>query len=183
MIHDGPGPLSPLLLDGRDLQTVSSRRVQTSAYGTFIRIQLHDLNINASLALHITTDDNMRKGLLCSNQYAGSSAANSNRWKNIFCMDIIFINYEYMIINVEAFIFSGPNMLTYTSDSICQYGGLLVDFYQNTDYYEFCESLHDYTVHTRSNSLTFILVWFSGYSLGNFTAFLSAIDCRPYYLE
>ena len=27
LIHDGPGPLSPLLLGVRDLQTVSSRRV------------------------------------------------------------------------------------------------------------------------------------------------------------
>ena len=180
MIHDGPGHLSPLLLDVKDLQTVSSKRVQTSAYWTFIRVQLQDLNTNASLSLYITTDHNMRRGLLCTNQYKGSITAISNIWKNTVCMDNIYSPYGYIVLIVETFIFSGPNMVTTLSDSVCQYGGFLVYFNKGTDHYELC---HKYTIYTGTNSLTFILVWFSGYSGGNSTAFLSVSDCMPYYPE
>ena len=183
VIHDGPGPLSPLLLDVEDLQTVSSRRVQTSAYWTFIRVQLQDLNVNAALSLHITTDHNMRRGILCTNLNKGSIAAISNIRRNTVCMDNIYNRYEFIILYVEKFIFSGPNMMTYLSDPVCQYGGLLVYFNDGTNHYDFCESLHKYKIYTGANSLTFILVWFSGYSRRNLTTFLKISDCKHYYHE
>ena len=94
-------------------------------------------------------------------------------------MDNIYIKYVSIIINVETFIFFGHNMVTTLSDSVCQYGGLLVYFNDGRYHYEFCESLHKNTIYTGSNSLTFILVWFLGYSRGNLTAWLSASDCKP----
>ena len=56
-------------------------------------------------------------------------------------------------------------------------------FNDGTNHYEFCESVHDYTIYTGTNDLTFILVWFSEYSHGNLTAFLSSSFCKPYYPE
>ena len=139
VIHDGPGPSSPL--------------------------------------------HNMRRGILCTNLNKGSIAAISNIRGNTVCMDNIYSRYEFIILYVEKFIFSGPNMMTYLSDPVYQYGGLLVYFNDGTNHYDFCESLHKYKIYTWANSLTFILVWFSGYSRGNLTTFLKISDCKPYYHE
>ena len=184
-IHDGPGPLSLLLLEVKESQTAVSRRVQTSTYWTFIRVQLLDLNINSSLSLQLTTAFNMRRNIICTNRNKGVVVAASSKWKNTACMDNIYIRRDagYITLNVETFLFSGPSMVTDLSESVCQYGGLFVQFNGKMSQYAFCTPVHRYIIYTGTNSLTFILVWFSGYSHGNFRASIKSSFCKSYYPE
>ena len=95
-----------------------------------------------------------------------------------------FIHHEYEIrIKVSAFTFIGPNILTDLSDSVCQYGGLVVQFNDRNQQHEFCESLYHYTLDSNNKSLTFIVVWFSGYSHGELTAFLSLGYCKTFHAQ
>ena len=74
---------------------------------------------------------------------------------------------------------------SHSLDLICWliYLIVVVQFNGRKQQHEFCESLYHYTLHSNNKSLTFIVVWFSGYSHGELTASLSASDCSTFYAQ
>ena len=94
------------------------------------------------------------------------------------CMGQFNLPRLEIVIQFAVFTFNEPNMLTDLSDSVCQYGGLVVQFDGRKQQYAFCESLHHYKLHSSNKSFTFIVVWFSGYSQGELKASISGSDCR-----
>ena len=181
-VHDGPGSLSPKLLEYKDLQT-TDWQIKTLAFWAFIHIVLFDFDISSYLPLQITAAKNIATIPLCANDNRNIIVAKSHISKNSICMDEYYITEHYITLTVDTFLFSGPSMVTDLSDSVCQYGGLLVQFHDRTNEYGYCEPLHDYTIYTGSNSINVILVWFAGYSSGHFSGFLGRSDCRAYYPE
>ena len=131
----------------------------------------------------ITMTYNIASIPLCANEDMHVIAAKSNILKNSVCMDQFSLTEHYITLTVETFLFSGPTMVTDLSDSVYQYGGLLVQFMGRTKEYGFCEPLHDYTIYTGAYSINVILVWFAGYSSGHFRGVLGESDCRSYYPE
>ena len=181
-IHDGPGSLSNAILEINNSQITTNQLIETSAYWAFIHIVILDFNRGSSFVLDITASHNRKRVEACRNER--EIAAKSNKFKNTVCMDrVVYPNRNMLLIlSIDAFLFSGPNMATDLSDSVCQYGGLLVQFYGHNQY-EFCEPLQNYDVYTGLNAFVYILIWFSGYSRGTFEANLNPSDCKVYYPE
>ena len=183
-IHDGPGSLSPKILENKGSQT-TGWKTETRAFWAFIHIMLFDFDIISYMPLlKITMDYNIRIIPLCANEDRLVIVAKSNISKNSVCMDKLTLTQHYITLTVETFLFSGPTMVTDLSDSVCQYGGLLVQFRRSrTKEYGFCEPLHDYTIYTGEYTINVILVWFAGYSSGHFRGFLGKSHCKSYYPE
>ena len=182
IIRDGPGPLSPIISESKYLQ-ITDLQIETSAFWAYIHINFFDHSINSDLSLQFTTAYNLRDIPLCKNQDTNIIIARSNIMKNTVCMDTFHNTQRYITLNVETFLFSGPNMVTDLSDSVCQYGGFLLQFNDRIKEFEFCESLNDYAIYTGNYSINFILVWFAEYSHGNFIGFLGESECVSYYPE
>ena len=181
IIRDGPGSLSPIILESKDSHT-TDLQIETSAYWAFIHLRLFDVDIKY-LPLQITTAGNIRDILSCANHKRDVIVAKSNIWKNTVCIDSFYSTHQFHKILVKTFLFAGPNMVTDLSDSVCQYGGLLVQFNGRMKEYGFCESLDDYAIHTGENVINVILIWFVGYSHGSFTGLMQRSDCKSYHAE
>ena len=183
LIYDGPGNLSRNIFEMRESQLKVSRYIQTTAFLAYINIKLLDYNLKSSTNINITTTYNKHNTAPCVNFMSGLIRTKSNKWENMACMRTVSLSKHEIFIKIAVFTFIGPNMLTYLSDSVCQYGGLVVQFSSKNQQHEFCESLHNYTLYTSNQSFTFIVVWFSGYSQGELTASLSASECKTSYAE
>ena len=184
IIYDGPGNLARNLLEVNDAQQTIYRYIRTTAFMAFIDIKLLDSGLNYSKIINITTKYSKQKVDDCVYLQRGLIEAKSNKWKNMACMrKFELFMYEIQII-FRAFKFVGPNMLTMLSNSVCQYGGLFVEFNSREQQYEFCESIdYDYILRSSNKSLTLIVVWFSGYSQGKLRANLMSSDCRTSHAE
>ena len=183
MIYDGPGNLSRNIFEMDNSQLKVSRYIHTTAFLAFINIKLVDYNFKSSTNINITATYSKHKTAHCANFIEGLIRAKSNKWENMACMGTLSVHNHEIRIHFVVLTFIGPTMLTHQSDSVCQYGGLVVQFNSRNQQYEFCESLHNYTLYTSNQSFTFIVVWFSGYSQGELTASLSASKCRTSYAE
>ena len=102
---------------------------------------------------------------------------------NTVCGARIDSNPYYVIIHINSFTFHGPNMMVEFSDYVCQYGELIIQFDGRKHQSDFCESLDDQKIYTRHLSFTFKIVWFSGYSSSDFSAFLTRTKCYAVYTE
>ena len=178
IIYDGPGRLSRNIFEMNEAQMNVSRYIQTTAFVAFISMKLLDSNLNYSTSINITTTSGKHIASDCVNFKRGLIQAKSSKSENVACMGIFTLQLYEIRIKVSAFTFIGPIMLTDLSESVCQYGGLVVQFNGRNQQHEFCESLHHYTLISNNKSLTFIVVWFSGFSHGELTASLSAGDCK-----
>ena len=183
IIYDGPGELSRNIFEINDEKLKGYSYIRTTAFLAFIKIRLLD-NLSRNFKhINISTTYNKHDMGPCVNLQTGIIQAKSNMWKNIACTGTFRTDFKEVKVKFRTFTFSGPNMLTDSSDSVCQYGGLVVQFNRRKEQHEFCESLHDYILHSKNKSLTFIVVWFSGYSHGVFRANLLMSDCKTYYAE
>ena len=48
---------------------------------------------------------------------------------------------------------------------------------------EFCEDVHDLTIHSGHHMFYISQIWFSGYSHGSFSGDLTGAKCRTFYME
>ena len=183
VIYDGPGNFSRNIFEMRESQLNVSRYIQTTAFLAYININVLDLKLKSSTIINITTTYNKQNTAPCVNFVSGLIRAKSNKWQNMACMGTVSLPNHELFIEFTDFTFTGPNMLTDLSDSVCQYGGLFVQFNSGNQQYEFCESLHNYTLYTGNQSFTFIVVWFSGYSQGELRASLTVSECKTSYAE
>ena len=181
IIRDGPGSLSPIILESKDSHTIDLQ-IETSAYWALIHVILFDVDIKY-LPLQITTAGNIRDISSCANHKRDVIVAKSNIWKNTVCIDSFHSMHQFNKIMVKTFVFAGPNMVTDLSDSVCQYGGLLVQFHGRMKEHSFCESLDDYDIYTGDKVINVILIWFVGYSHGNFTGLMQRSNCKSYRAE
>ena len=179
IVYDGPGNLSRNIFEMNEAQMKVSRYIETTAFVAFISIKLLDSNLNYSTNIIITTTSGKHRASHCVNFKKGLIQSKSSKSKNTACMGTLIAHTHEIRIKVSAFTFFGPNMLTDLSDSVCQYGGLVVQFNRKQQH-EFCESLYHYILNSNNNSLNFIVVWFSGYSHGKLTASLSVVNCKTF---
>ena len=177
-IHDGPGSLSPTLFKAE----YNTDIIQTSAFVVFIHILLSDFHINASFSLEVTAVYNRRHVLTCVNYQQGLIEARSNKLTNTVCLATITHRSEIGM-HVKTFQFYGPTVSTVLSPSVCQYGGLDFKFGSSNTYSELCESVDNYVLSSVNRSISFIVVWFAGYSQGEIIAHLSLTDCTTMYPE
>ena len=180
-IFDGPGDLSPTIFLTEVSKIAGSKLAQTSAYLAFVRVML--LDRNSSVRLEMTTNYNIGRGVKCSSQRRGIIVAKSTKRSNLFCMGQFQTRRYHIKINVRTFNFVGPNMMSDLSDSACQYGGLVVQFHGRNKQHNFCESMDNFPIYSEHQGLTFIVVWFSGYSRGEFKAFLAGEVCSIHYTD
>ena len=181
-IRDGPGSLSPIIFEYEDLQTTETI-IKTSAFWAFIQIILFDFDMSSYLPFQIRIAQSIRSFPLCTKEDINVIVAKSIFWKNTVCMETFYFEKRYLTLNVETFLFSGPNKVTDLSASVCQYGGLLVQFNGRLKEYGLCEPLHDHVFYIGNNSFNLILVWFKVYSRGLFNGFIGESDCKAYYPE
>ena len=158
-IHDGPGSLSPTLFKAE----YNTDIIQTSA-------------------LEVTAVYNRRHVLTCVNYQQGLIEARSNKLTNTVCLATITHRSEIGM-HVKTFQFYGPTVSTVLSPSVCQYGGLDLKFGSSNTYSELCESVDNYVLSSVNRSISFIVVWFAGYSQGEIIAHLSLTDCTTMYPE
>ena len=179
-IHDGPGSLSPTIFEAANALTTDM--IQTSAFAVFINILLSDFHINASFSLAMTASYNRRHVLSCVNYQHGLIRARSSKLTNTVCLATIKQQSEIGV-HVQTFQFYGPTVATALSPSVCQYGGLSFKFGSKHTYYDLCGSTNGYSISSVNRSISFVVVWFSGYSQGLVIAHLSLLDCKIMYSE
>ena len=78
--------------------------------------------------------------------------------------------------------FSGPNMITDLSSSMCQYGGLVI-FFDYAKKMDICENETNLIIYGSRDWMVIYSVWFSGYSKGHILASWSATRCKTVYGE
>ena len=182
IIYDGPGNLSRNIFEINEVQMKTSRYIETTAFVALISMKLLHFNLNYSTIINITTTYVKNNASSpCVNFNKGLIQAKSSKSENMSCMGT-FIHYKYEKKN-SAFTFIGPNILTDLSDSVCQYGGFVMQFNDINHQHEFCESLYHFTLHNNNKSLNVIVVWFSGHSHGELTASLLRGDCKTSHAQ
>ena len=188
IIHDGPGPLSPIIKDIKNRTTSGIERSQTSAFWTYIKIKTSNVNLNLSVYIGIIAvnhANNKQKTDSCSTitYQKGVIESRSRYMKNILCMKTTDISPFYAMMYIKRFRFYGPNMMVQFSDSECQYGGLTIQFGGRKQQFGFCDGLDNHVIRSSHRSFTFIVVWFFGYSSGYITAYLQKSLCQFFYSE
>ena len=182
-VHDGPGRLSQTVFNAKDSKIISGRMIKTTAFLAFIHIRFSDSYSNSSGQIEFTKIPGTHATKQCLNYQKGLIVASSNELENTICMDALEMRHLQIVIYFKMFSFSGPNIVTNLTHSVCQYGGLIIQFDGRKEQYEFCEPLNDYKVYTKNKAITIIIVWFAGYSSGELVAALWKSTCRVLYSE
>ena len=183
IIYDGPGDLSRNIFEINHAKLKIYRYIRTTAFVAYINIKLVDYNLSLFKGINITLTHKKHKASPCVDYRRGLIKTQSNKWINVACMRTFKVPLYEIKIVFEYFRFIGANELTDLSDSVCQYGGLVVQLDNTKQQHEFCESLYHYTLYSSNKSLTFIVVWFSRYSQGGLKASLSLSHCKTSYPE
>ena len=179
LIHDGPGPLSEVLFEKNKSGTSLYKKLRTTAFYAFININMYPINNDSYLFL---IQSARNKNMECVTSDTGVLRKNSKKRRNVVCIN----NYAFANMSIGLFIltfrFYGPNQLINTLGIECQYGGLMVEFDNNGKHIEFCSSINKIVLNS-GFSITFSLVWFSGYSKGILISSIQEGRCPHFYVE
>ena len=180
-IHDGPGPLSEILFEKSESGTSLYKKLRTTAFYAFININMYPTN-NSYLFL-IKSIRN--KGMGCITmitRHRGVLREQSKKSRNVVCINSITFSNTPKGLFILAFHFFGPNQLISSLGIECQYGGLMVEFDNNGKHIELCSNVNKLSLYS-GFSITFSLVWFSGYSKGIIISALKQGRCPNFYVE
>ena len=181
-IYDGPGVLSRMILESKQIMA-GVLLAETSAFLARVDLFIPDFSGNSSVWLDIIASSNKRRISSCINYEQALILAKSDNQKNTACVETLAVPDDFMRIDFVRFRFSGPNTFTDSVDTVCHYGGLVIQFDGRRKQHEFCEDVDDFIIYTGQRSISVILVWFSGYSHGELSAKMAPSDCRVSYAD
>ena len=184
IVHDGPGPLANIIFNGADDIYVNNHIIQTSAFSAFLKIKIMVFGEISQLYFRIKSLRGVRLTSNCGTSKFGSIISRVPlKQKNTACFyEVKHHRKGAIYINIQSFLFSGPNTITDLSSSMCQYGGLVIVInYRNE--IEICENVTNLKIFGSRDWIIIYFVWFSGYSEGNIVATLSTTMCKTVYGE
>ena len=184
IVYDGPGPLANIIFDSADNILVNTAIIQTSAFCAFLKIKIMAFDEIPQLHFSIESLKGVRFKSNCITSESGSIISMAPlKQKNTACFhELKHRSKGTMYVNIQSFLFSGPNTITDLSSSMCQYGGLVIfiDYRKNI---EICENERNLKIYGSRDWIVIYFVWFSGYSEGNIAATLSTTMCKTVYGE
>ena len=178
-IHDGPGPLSNKIYDSESHHLPVNWQARSTAFAIYLRISLISAMISENSRLYYKTKT--QEDSTFSTSYTNTSRES----ENIFYFGHIYF-FKYIVhMRVNVFIFNGPDTITASIRSLCQYGGLWIYMYKEASkHLSFCETVYNLDLYAEySQPVGFIFVWFSGYSHGRINITSSRTNCQTYYAE
>ena len=182
VVHDGPGPLSNILLDLNNTYIPASLLIQTTAYWAFVNIFMRNNN-GTVIKVRMEFHENLGKAPRCSRGGEMRFQEMSSFKKNAVCFDYFRVATQFIAITVEQFVFQGPNQFSGISSIRCQYGGFTTHFKSGGKKIEFCKDITNLTINSENNYIYMSVVWFSGYSQGFISGNITSIDCNSFYIE
>ena len=178
VIYDGPGILANVLLNISNTSSAKTEIIVTSSFSSFIFVSGHELDEDVTL--------NTRSKIVT--QSAGcrtttSLNVTSSNLKNVVCVAKYRVSTGYVAMNVSSLTFDGPDTLM--GDRYrCDYGGLFIFIGQEGEtQFNFCDGVQNLPIYSQTGLFYFILVWFSGYSRGQFIGKVFSSECGLYYVE
>ena len=184
IVKDGPGRLSNTIMDLKNTNPSSAIQATTSAYWAFIEVLIPLItNTGIKIRLSLTTVAvNVRR---CHSHDRIHFVERSSDHRNVICSNFIQTTSpkEFIRLTVQSFTFHGPNTITDKSSSRCQYGGITIEFQPDVKRLQFCDDLRDFDISSEYDVLKITLVWFYGYSRGQFVARAISSQCQTVYLE
>ena len=184
LVKDGPGRLSSTIMELRSTNSSTDIQATTSAYWAFVEILLlYTTNAVFKIRLHPTSAaGSVRR---CYGHDQIDFAETSSDHRNVICSNFLHTASpnEFIKLTVHTFSFHGANKLTDKSFSRCQYGGITIEFYPGDKGLQLCEDLRDFDISSKYDSIQITLVWFYGYSRGQFVAGVTSSQCQTVYLE
>ena len=158
MAHDGPGRLSNTILQLDNIISPANAKASTTAYWAFLEVVLPKMT-DTVIKIIVQLDSMTRLAALCYRHGTIYIPENSIYRGNIICSSLFEAPSHRMFLSliVHNFIFHGPNMLSDTSPSSCQYGGFIVYLHPGDKGFEMCQDTRDLHIGSRSNALLFTL--------------------------
>ena len=184
IVKDGPGRLSNTILDLKNTNLSNGIQATTSAYWAFVEVVIpYTTTTVFNIRLSLTSvSGSVRR---CHGRHHIYFAETSSDRRNVICSNFIQTTSpkEFITLTVQSFSFHGPNTLTDKSSSRCQYGGITLEFHPAVKQLQFCEDLRDFDISSEYDVIKITLVWFYGYSRGQFVARAISSQCQTVYLE
>ena len=187
ILHDGPGRLSRVMYKFENTNSTINIKRRASAFWSFIEMII-PYKYGTVMEIRVTVNNSAHKTPNCFNQnwiYIPASSAYNG---NVICAGLVKVNLNYpaphkfLSLHVKQFVFNGPNKLTDSSSSLCEYGGLNVKFNARDKGVDICENIRDTNIHSSNNKLYVNIVWFYGYSHGNILAKVFTSQCGTHHL-
>ena len=156
-------------------------QVTTSAYWAFVEMLL-PYTTNTDIKIRVTSVSGSVRRCYGRDQIYFVKTASDRR--NVICSSFLktksAMEFVKLTVNLS---FHGPSTITDKSSSRCQYGGITIEFYSGDKGIQFCEDLEDFDISSEYEVIKITLVWFYGYSRGQFVARVTSSQCQTFYLE
>ena len=184
IVKDGPGRLSDTIMDLKNTNSTSGIQTTTSAYWAFVEV-LIPYNTNAVIKIRLSLTSVSGSVRKCYGRDQIDFVERSSDRRNVICSNLLVTDshLKFFRLTVLSFSFHGPSTLTDKSSSRCQYGGVTIEFYSNDIGLRLCEDLEDFDISSPYHAMQITLVWFYGYSRGQFMARATSSQCQTFYLE